>query len=52
MMNDLKTFLSEQYECENLINFYGAFFEEGLIKIILELMDLGSLRDLINILKS
>jgi len=42
-MNDLKTFLSEEYECENLITFYGAYYEEGLIKIILEMMDLGSL---------
>ncbi len=49
-MNDLKTFLSEEYECENLITFYGAYYEEGLIKIILEMMDLGSLWDLINIM--
>jgi serine/threonine protein kinase len=51
-MNDLKIFLSEEYECDHLISFYGAFYEEGLIKIILELMDLGSARDLINIFKS
>lgn len=50
LLNDLKIFLSEEYECENLIEFYGAFYEEGLIKIILELMDLGSLRDLLNVL--
>ena len=51
MINDLKICLGNEYKSDNLIDFYGAFYHEGMIKIILEMMDLGSLRDLINILK-
>lgn len=51
MLNDLRICLANHYKSDNLIDFYGAFYHEGMIKIILELMDLGSLRDLINILK-
>jgi len=45
-MNDLLIFLKQGYESKNLIIFYGAFFHEGNIKLILELMDMGSLRDI------
>ena len=51
MLNDLKICLGNNHQSDNLIRFYGAFYHEGMIKIILELMDLGSLRDLIDILK-
>lgn len=34
--------------CENLIQLYGAYFKDGAIKLVLELMDIGSLRDIIN----
>lgn len=46
MLNDLRTFLSG-YECNNLIRFFGAYYEDGklikyklgTIKIVLEYMD-------------
>lgn len=50
MLNDFKVLLTN-YTHENLITCYGAYYEEGTIKIILELMDFGSLHNLINILK-
>ncbi len=45
MLNDSKVLLNNQ-KCENLIECYGAYYEEGSIKIILEYMDLGSIKDL------
>ena len=58
-MNDIKLLLqnklkSEQNNleaCQFLVKLHGAFYEEGSVKVVLELMDLGSLRDIINILK-
>ncbi len=50
MLNDLKVLLSEN-KCENLTQCYGAYYEEGTIKIILELMDFGSLKRLVSIVK-
>jgi len=46
MLNDLKVLLT-QYHSPYLISCYGAYYEEGCIGVILELMDFGSLRDLI-----
>lgn len=40
LVNDLKSLYKNQ--CPFLINFYGAYYEEGNVKIALELMDLGS----------
>lgn len=34
--------------CPNLVRFYGAFFSEGNVKIILEYMNLGSLDVILN----
>lgn len=64
-MNDLLIFLKSGYESKNLIIFFGAFFHEVIyffilgkyqskiyyIKLILELMDMGSLRDIFNLVK-
>lgn len=50
MLNDFKVLLT-QYTHPNLITCYGAYYEEGTIKIILELMDFGSFHNLIVILK-
>ena len=40
--NDLKVLLGSN-QCENIVSFYGAFFTEGNVKILLEFMNLGSL---------
>ena len=39
--NDLKVLSSNK--CQNIITFYGAFFTEGNVKILLEFMNIGSL---------
>jgi len=31
------------FKCEFIVTLYGAYFDEGYVKIILELMDIGSL---------
>ncbi|CAD8184750.1 unnamed protein product [Paramecium octaurelia] len=46
MLNDLSTLLNG-CECEQLIKFYGAYYEEGTIRLVLEYMDQGSLRSII-----
>ena len=33
--------------CPFLVNFYGGFLEEGTVKVVLEFMDKGTLRDAI-----
>lgn len=43
LMNDIKAM--EHSECPFLVKFYGAYFEEGYVKVALEFMDGGSLRD-------
>jgi len=51
MLNDLKVLLTGG-KSEFIVECYGAFYdaEEGTIKIILEFMDIGSLRNLMKIL--
>lgn len=49
-MNDLKIFLNKDFQCENLIKFNGAYYDQDTVKIVLELMDLGSLRDILKFL--
>jgi hypothetical protein len=34
-----------------LSNFYGAYFDQGAVKVILELMDVGSLDNIIGFYK-
>lgn len=50
MMNDLKLYLNKDFACEHLIQFFGAFYHQDSIKIVLELMDLGSLREILKLL--
>lgn len=54
IMNDIKILLknsiaeqNEGYFCDFLVKLYGAFFDEGSVKVILELMDVGSLENII-----
>lgn len=48
-MNDLKAL--EQSNCPFLVKSYGAFFDEGQVKLVLELMDHGSLDDILKLLE-
>lgn len=48
--NDLKVLFENN--CRHLVNFYGAFFEEGSVKLVLEFMNLGSLDKIISKIKS
>lgn len=43
LMNDIKAM--EHSDCPFIVRFYGAYFEEGYVKVALEYMDGGSLRD-------
>jgi len=38
---DLKTLYKNQ--CPFLVHFYGAFYDEGSVKVALEYMELGSI---------
>lgn len=53
-MNDIKLLLQnkikaeqENFNCNFIVQLYGAYYEEGSVKVILELMDIGSLEDII-----
>ncbi len=54
-MNDLKLLVQSKEKAEQeqtiycpfLVTLYGAYFDEGSVKIVLELMDCGSLVDII-----
>lgn len=57
-MNDIKILLkniireeNSGYTCNFIVNLYGAYFDQGAVKVILELMDAGSLDNIINIYK-
>lgn len=57
-MNDIKLLLHnkikaerEHFHCNFIVQLYGAFYEEGSVKVILELMDIGSLEDVIKYTK-
>ena len=49
--NDLKVLLGSSNQCENIISFYGAFFTEGNVKILLEFMNIGSLDKILRDIK-
>lgn len=58
-MKDIKILLQNKikaeqngFACSFLVNLYGAYFEEGSIKVILELMDAGSLEGILKIYRS
>ena len=40
------------YKSDYLIQFYGAYYEEGIIRLVLELMDVGSFRDVLTVLQT
>jgi len=45
LVNDLKAL--DEIACPHFVKYFGAFFEEGVVKIAMELMDLGSIRRII-----
>lgn len=47
LVNDLKSLYKNQ--CPFLVEFFGAYYEEGNVKIALELMDLGSLGGIVKL---
>jgi len=47
MVNDLRSLCENT--CPFLVKFFGAMFEEGTVKVALELMDMGSLKDIIKL---
>lgn len=49
MVNDLRSLCKN--ECPFLVKFYGALFNEGTVKVALELMDMGSIKDIIKMAK-
>ena len=48
-MNDLRSLCN--HTCPFLVKFYGALFDEGAVKVALELMDMGSLKDIMKLAK-
>ena len=55
-MNDIRILLknlirdeNSGYICKFIVNLYGAYFDQGSVKVILELMDVGSLETIINL---
>lgn len=47
-MNDLKIFLYGDYS-DCLVKFYGCYYETGYVKLVLEYMDMGSLRNVVKL---
>lgn len=45
LINDLRSL--KDHNCPFLINFLGALFVEGSVKVALEYMDLGSMKSII-----
>ena len=57
-MNDIKILLQNKINAENsytncqfFVNLFGAFYDQGEVRIVLELMDVGSLDNILTILK-
>lgn len=48
LLNDLREYLYGGHS-EYLIEFYTCFFHDGLVKQVIEYMDMGSLRSLIHL---
>ena len=48
--NDLKVL--SQNKCQNIVAFYGAFFTEGNVKILLEYMNMDSLEKVLKTIKN
>lgn len=47
LLNDLKNYIISQGDCPFLLKFYGCFFETGNVSIVLEYMQEGDLKSLI-----
>jgi mitogen-activated protein kinase kinase 3 len=45
LLNDLRTLATARHP--SLIEFYGAYFNEGTVNLVMEYMDIGSLRSLL-----
>lgn len=59
IMNDLRILLKNSiqdensgYECSFIVKLYGAYFDQGSVKVILELMDVGSLENILGFYKA
>ena len=56
LLNDLQLMVFNPQlpnnHCKNLVQLYGAYFEECSIRLVLELMDVGSLRDILEMNRS
>lgn len=50
MITELKTL--HQSNCPNIVSFFGAFFKEGALSLVLEYMNFGSLADIMKITPS
>jgi mitogen-activated protein kinase kinase 3 len=50
LMNELNS-LKEGLQWESLVQFYGAYYDEGRVKLVLEYMDWGSLRSFMDVIK-
>lgn len=51
LLNDLRSYLSGGYS-EYLIEFYTCFFHDGLVKQVIEFMDMGALRSVIQLISA
>jgi mitogen-activated protein kinase kinase 2 len=50
LLNDLREYLTGVY-CEYVIEFYCCFFKDGMVKMVLEYMDMGSLKNVIDLVR-
>lgn len=50
LLNDLRTFLTGEM-CDELVKFYGCYYHAGLVKQVIEYMNLGSLRNIITLVQ-
>lgn len=51
LMNELSS-LNAGMQCEHLVQFYGAYYFDGSVKLVLEYMDCGSLRSFMDGIKA
>ena len=46
LLNDLNSFIEN--ESPFIVKFYGAYIDEGVVKLAMECMDIGSLRKVLD----
>jgi len=51
LMNEVRSLVTAQW-CPNLVTWYGGFVSRSIVHVVLDLMDLGSLRNLRNSCKA